>query len=172
METTMNIVLAVLIILTKGEAREDLENVVMEMNERLVLTEEKMMQTEEELLELRTRNIHLEERIEIAENLPFFHGCAAHGDVITARSKIITYTDLIYSSTNIAGGGLDLTTGVFESPRSGSYQATWTLMATNDASDSGVAIYLRKNGDNIDGSYHHSYSSTADGYMQEKGNIF
>ena len=115
MQTTIQILMMVHVMITTGEAKGDLENLVNEMqiemritrtdmhemNERLALTEEKLMKagndyekTQEELLELKTKNIQLEERIKMAEDdqntttlhelerdvsflkdPPFFHAC-------------------------------------------------------------------------------------------------
>ena len=56
----------VLVMMTMGEAKEDLENMVKEMNERFALNEAKLIQNQEdlkkELLELTIKNVQLEER--------------------------------------------------------------------------------------------------------------
>ena len=59
-----------------------------------------------------------------------------------ATSQIISYTKLLYSSTNVDGAGLDISEGVFTSGHPGTYTATWSLSAWNDAGDSRVFIYL------------------------------
>ena len=43
METTIKIFMVVLAMIARGEAKDDLENIVKEMNERLILNEEKLI---------------------------------------------------------------------------------------------------------------------------------
>ena len=67
METAIKMVMVVIIMVTMGEAKDDVENIVKEMRmemhavyERLALTEEKLMKelnkTQGELLELKNEN--------------------------------------------------------------------------------------------------------------------
>jgi septal ring factor EnvC (AmiA/AmiB activator) len=257
MEKTMKRVLVVLIMMNMGEAKDDLENVVMEMkmemNERIALLEEKQMKTQDEyektqeelkktqmelkktqteLHELKTKDIRLEELLRMNEDdlnaskddltaikddlaatkndltatkddltatkddltatkddltatkddltftkedlltkdqelemdmsflkePPFFHACGYQDGASTNRNTI-PYSSLLYSSTNTEGGGLDVSTGIFSSPYPGSWTVTWSLRANDDAGDSHVEIYLRKNAENIDESRHYSWYS-------------
>ena len=71
----MKIVLVVLIMMNVGEAKDDLENIVMELNRRIALMEAKQMKTQEELKKtqpelhaLKNKDIQLEERIRINED--------------------------------------------------------------------------------------------------------
>ena len=79
METIIKIVIMVLSMIIMVEAKEDLENIIqemkMEMNERLALNEEKLMKTQQELMELKTKNIKLEREVSFLKNPPFFHVC-------------------------------------------------------------------------------------------------
>ena len=170
METTIK-----LFIMEKGEAENDLENIVKEMNERLVLNEEKLMKTREELLELKTENVQLKEQIKMTEknltnknqdlkrevsslkNPPFFQACGAYTDYLSITQQTIPYNSLLYSSTNIEGGGLDISSGIFSSPYPGSYTVTWAMMAQHDGGEKQVYIVLRKNGQNIHDSGHYTW---------------
>jgi hypothetical protein len=194
MKTAYKIVLVVLVTITMGEAKEDLENILMEMNERIALNEAKLIKneeeikrtliqnqedlkkTQEELLELTSRNIQLEERLQMAEddltatkNPPFFHACGAHYDSIDNTQSTIAYTSLLYSSTNTEGGDLDTSSGVFTCPQTGSYTITWSLRA-HARNGPSVRIYLRQNGQNIKESYHKSSLDIPDiGYVGDVG---
>ena len=99
---------------------------------------------------------------------PFFHACGYQSST-TITGQTITYTSLLYSSTNTEGGDLDTSTGIFSSPYPGSWTVTWSLYAHDDHGDNGVEIYLRKNGENIDGSYHRSRYLASSGTVGEIG---
>ena len=45
----IKIVMVVLVMMTRGEAKEDLENIVKEMNERLALNEAQLIENQEDL---------------------------------------------------------------------------------------------------------------------------
>ena len=87
----------------------------------------------------------------------------------SSLTGIITYSTLLYSSTNTEGGGLDIASGVFTSSYPGSYTVTWSLYADNDAGEHYVAIYLQHNGQNIDESEHRSYYGGPSGYVRDQG---
>ena len=137
------------------------------VNDRLALTEGKLTKTQGELFELKTENVLLKERIKMTEqelrntkaelqtkaqkldidvsflmDPPFFHACAYQHDT-TSTQQTISYSALLYSSTNIEGGNLDLSTGVFTCPYPGSYMVTWGLRAYDDDGDASVQIFLR-----------------------------
>ena len=83
--------------------------------------------------------------------------------------SIASYTTLLYCSTNVAGGGLDISTGVFTAGHPGSYTATWSLIASDDHGKSAVYIYLRKNGVNMDESRHYSHYGGPTAGVGEQG---
>ena len=83
--------------------------------------------------------------------------------------QTISYSSLLYSSTNTEGGYLDVATGVFSSPYPGSYTVTWSLLAKDGVGESIVEIYLRKNGQKIDETHHWSQYTGSNGHVWEQG---
>merc|ERR1711892_805091 len=158
--------------ITLVEPNDDLENIVKEMNGRMLLLETKNIQLEAELkmtkAELISKDLELERDVSIIRNPPFIHSCA-YQYTTSITSETIPYNRLLYSSTNTEGGGLDIARGVFTSPLAGSYTVTWSLQATDHADDSQVIIYLRQNGQNIDESFHQSYYNGGSGYIHDQG---
>ena len=52
----------------------------------------------------------------------------------------------------------------------GSYKVTWSVLASDDAGNNEVLIYLKKNGEIIDESWHRSYfSGTSGSYVGDQG---
>ena len=143
----------------------------MEMNERLALNEEKLMKTQQELMELKTKNIELEREVSFLKNPPFFHVCGSQGS-LNISSQTITYSRLLYTSSNIEGAGLDISTGVLTGPYPGSYTATWSLHETNNAGEHAVSIYLRINGQNIQQSWHYSEYTGSSGRVDDQGRYY
>merc|ERR1711892_429559 len=170
----------------------------MEMNAMIGIianTQEELKMTQTEVLELKTKIIKLEKHLKNAEDdlavaindqtvknqelerdvtilkePPFIHACGStYLDNIHVVSQTIPYSTLLYSSTNTEGGGLDMTTGIFSCPHPGSYTVTWSLSAGNDAGDRWVEIFLRKNGQNINESYHRSRYTGPSGAVYEQG---
>ena len=84
-------------------------------------------------------------------------------------SGTISYTSLLYSSTNQEDGGLDITTGVFTAPWGGSYTVSWDTSAELEHGEL-VDIYLNKNGNNIEESRHSSYYGGND-YVSDQGKL-
>ena len=98
---------------------------------------------------------------------PFFHVCG-----FVQSTHIIGQTipfSPYYSSTNTEGGDLDVDTGILTSPHSGSYTVTWSLHSINDPEDSAVWIILRKNGEEVGGSWHYSKYSGSTGHVYGMG---
>merc|ERR1712236_138764 len=71
------------------------------------------------------------------------------------NSQTITYSSLFYSSTNVNGADLDVSTGLFTAGWAGTYTVTWSGSATVDGHD--LYIFLQKNGEDIEDSRTHSY---------------
>jgi septal ring factor EnvC (AmiA/AmiB activator) len=112
MEKTMKIVLVVVVIMTMGETKDDMESIVIEMHERLALMEVKLMKNQDEyednreeqkkiqielektqlqLVNLKTKNIKLQERMMMAED----DHSAVKGDLIATKEELtITKDDL------------------------------------------------------------------------------
>ena len=111
---------------------------------------------------------NLEKDVYHLKNPPFFHACGfKHYASIT--SKIIDYNNIFYNSTNTEGGGLDMSTGIFTCPYPGSYTVTWSLLAQDNAGDKWVWIFLPKNGQNIDESFHRSDYTGSSGWVDNMG---
>merc|ERR1719489_99026 len=134
------ILIMVLITLTMGQAKEDLDimkemmaEMKMEMNERLSLSEGKLAKVESELSitneALMSRTDELEREVAILRALPFLHVCGTNGAYLYGNSGTVQYSSLLYSSTNTEGGGLDIITGVFTAPTGGSYTVSWDTQA-------------------------------------------
>ena len=163
MEITLKKVIVVFLLMTMVEAEDndDLENYVMNMNERLVLNEQMLMEAKEEFKnELETtctKLDELEKEVSYLKNVPFYHLCGAHFDSILIAAQTITYTSLLYSSTNTVSGGLDIATGKLSCPHPGTYSVAWSLQAANSPDTPSVEIYLRRNGVLIAESHHVSY---------------
>merc|ERR1719513_227702 len=137
------IVIMVLITLTMGQAKDDLEimkemmaEMKMEMNDRLSLAEGKLAKTEDELAitkdELaitKARTDELEREVAILRAPPYIHSCGSYYYELSGHYMTIPYTSLLYSSSNTEGGGLDISTGIFTAPHGGSYTVYWDTSA-------------------------------------------
>merc|ERR1719153_1012388 len=90
----------------------------------------------------------------------YINTCAVQ-DWTTIKSQTITYDSLYLSSSNLGqlGEALNTRTGLFTAPVTGDYLVTYGLWAANDAGDSGVNIYIRKESVKIGESKHYSGSS-------------
>merc|ERR1719309_26563 len=144
----MDILIMVLITLTMGQAKEDMDimkemmaamnmEMMAEMNRRLSLAEGKLAKTEAELGAtknelvvtkddlaitkdaLMSKTDELEREVAILRVPPYIHACGSHSDYLSSSSVTIPYTSLLYSSTNQEDGGLDITKGVFTAPWGG-----------------------------------------------------
>ena len=173
MENIVKIVMAVLIMMTMVEAEEDLEVLVREMAKEMNMMKEELQSTKEELLsqiDAKVDSIYeLERGMFSLKNSPKTFACAGHYSVLSTTLQAISYSNLLYSSSNVAGAGLNITSGQFISGVAGSYTVTWSLRAINDAGDHSVHINLRKNGQNIDESLHYSRYTGPSGYAYDQG---
>jgi len=187
------IVIMVLITLTMGQAKEDLDTMkemmaemkmemMAEMNERLSLAEGKLAKTEDELAitkdELaitkddhaitKARTDELEREVAILRAPPYIHSCGSNSGLVSGSSGTIPYTSLLYSSTNTEGGGLDISAGVFTAPHGGSYTVYWDISASLNSGNF-VVIYLQKNGESIEESRHYSQYNGPSGNVYDQG---
>jgi len=167
-------------LITMGEAKDDLEQMVKEMRMEMKKTQTENKKAQENLKakifqmektqedttkkqeELKTKIVKLdiksndmESEISILREPPFMHTCG-HKQVTAITSQTISYDSLFYSSTNTEGGGLDRSTGEFTCPYPGSYTISWSLVASDHAGDHDIQIYLRKNSQTIGESAKHS----------------
>ena len=117
--------------------------------------------------------MELELEVTRVKEPPFIHACGSHNTSgLSIQSGTIPYSRLLYSSTNQETGGLDTETGVFTAPHPGSYTATWSTYASDNAGDYYVLIYLYKNGQMIYESEHVSYYSGPSGLVDDQGKYY
>ena len=173
MENIVKIVMAALIMMTIVEAEEELEVVVKEMMMEMKMMKWDLRSTKEELLiqiDAKDNSIYeLERGLSSLKNPSQTFACAGHYSVLSTTRQAISYSNLLYFSSNVAGAGLNITSGQFISGVAGSYTVTWSLRAINDAGDHSVHINLRKNGQNIDESLHYSRYTGPSGYAYDQG---
>merc|ERR1719317_1718911 len=165
METHGMLFLTIFISLTMGQTKEDfqiMKEMMVDMNGRLSVSEEKLAKTEAELaatknylsealamtkLDLVSEADELKREVAILKAPPFLHICG-YNEILSISNQTITYGFLVYSSMNTEGGGLDITTGVFTAPLGGSYTVYWNLVAQVH-SETYSEIFLQKNYENI-----------------------
>ena len=155
----------VLIIITMGQAKEDLDI----MKEMMV---EMKMEMEERLSVAEGKVAELESEVAVLRDPPFLHACGANDDVLNLPAdKIITYNTLLYSATNTEGGGLDISTGVFTAPHGGSYTVYWDTSAwmNDDHTVNVIEIILQKNEEAILETAHYS-SNGGNDRVSDQGN--
>merc|ERR1719369_456908 len=134
--------------------------------DEIAITKDDLAITKEALM---YKTDDLEREVAILKAPPYIHACGSHYDVISASSGTISYTSLLYSSTNQEGGGLDISSGVFTAPHGGSYTVSWDAQARLNRWE-GVYIYLQINGVTMEESLHNSYyGDNIDDHMNEHG---
>ena len=109
----------------------------------------------------------LEREVSFLKDPPWTFACGFVFSLTTTH-KAISYDTLLYSSTNVAGAGLDISTGGFTAGHPGSYTATWSLGA-GMIHGHRVYIYLRKNGKNIAESLHYSFFNDDSAEVRDQG---
>merc|ERR1719422_1165179 len=165
MESQGKIVIMVLITITMGQAKEDLDI----MKEMMVEMKKEM---EERLSVAEGKVAELESEVAILRDTPFLHACGANDDVLNLPvDKIITYNTLLYSATNTEGGGLDISTGVFTAPHGGSYTVYWDTSAwlNDDHTVNVIEIILQKNEEAIMETAHHCSNGGNDRVSDQGG---
>jgi hypothetical protein len=136
----------------------------------LATIKDDLASTKDDLATTKTALVELE--LEVREP-PFIHACGSHYYPLYIVSGTISYSSLLYSSTNRPGvGGLDTETGVFTAPHPGSYTVTWSTVADGDTGESRVYIYLHKNGQRIEDSKHVSYYTGPSGKVADQGEYY
>ena len=125
MENIVKIVMAVLIMMTMVEAEKDLEVMVRMMVKEMNMMKSDLQSTKEELLsqiDAKDDSINeLERELSSLKNSPKTYACAGHYSVLSTTRQAISYSNLLYSSSNVAGAGLNITSGQFISGVAGSY---------------------------------------------------
>ena len=108
----------------------------------------------------------------IIRDPPYLHMCGSHYETLQDYNfKTINYTNLLYSSTNTEGGGLDITSGFFTAPLGGSYTVTWST-STETSSGEYNNIYLYKNSNKVEESRHYSRNGDPSHSVYEQGNNY
>ena len=110
MTNTMKIVILVLMMVNLSKTMDDL---MKEMNERLAMTEAQLDMTKDDLKAYKEMTHDLQKQVLILRNPPWTFACGSHYDGIMATSMAISYSKLLYSSSNVEGAGLDISSGVF-----------------------------------------------------------
>ena len=118
--------------------------------------------------DLEAKEEEWKKEITVLRNPPFIH-CCGYQRSTSITVQTITYSTLLYSSTNTEGGGLDIETGIFTSPHPGSYTVTWALFSNSGHGDHDMYVYLYKNGKWIQESQHRSYYTGQSGYVDDQG---
>ena len=159
--------------MTIVEAEEELEVVVKEMMMEMKMMKWDLRSTKEELLiqiDAKDNSIYeLERGLSSLKNPSQTFACAGHYSVLSTTRQAISYSNLLYYSSNVASAGLNITSGQFISGVAGSYTVTWGLRAYDDAGDISVQIFLRKKGQKIEESKHLSAYTGSSGYVVDQG---
>ena len=116
-----------------------------------------------------TKEQDLENELSVLKEPPFAHFCGSYNGGLSITTNIVSYSNLLYSSTNVAGTDLDISTGIFTSGWPGSYTVSWNLGVDASSGDNAVWIYLRINGNQIADSMHQSYYNGISGYVYDQG---
>ena len=141
-----------------------MQNTIKTTETELQETKDQLSKVEERLLkslELHQSNVdtieYLEREVSILRDPPYSFACGSHVERNQFISETITFTKLLYSSTNVEGAVLDISTGLFNAGHPGTYSASWALTASDDEGDHYVQLYLRKNKNIIPETFHDSY---------------
>ena len=78
------------------------------MNERLAMTEAQLDMTKDDLKVYKEMTHDLQKQVLILRNPPWTFACGSHYAGIMATSMAISYSKLLYSSSNVEGAGLDI----------------------------------------------------------------
>jgi len=162
------------LLMTKDELQELKKRMKMAEDDQKV-TKEDLITTKEDLLatmeHLKAKDVltqNLEREVSFLREPLWTFTC---GEIfsVNVTSKTISYDTLFYSSSNVPGAGLDISTGVFTSGHPGSYTVSWSLKALNDAGNDAVDIFLRKNGGNIAASQQATVYTGPSGHARDQG---
>merc|ERR1711942_267297 len=152
------------------DIRQEIVDLYTKFQEKLLVLETELLKTQEDLSrtkeELRAKDAQLE--LKMKEESPWTAACG-FSDGTMAVSETVPYNSLFFSSSNVAGAGLDISTGMFTSGHSGTYTATWSLMASDGSQEPEVVLYLRRNSENIPESAHYSRYAGSGGLVYDQG---
>merc|ERR1711970_1136144 len=124
------------------------------------------------LKELKTKDDSIKKlmnEMSLLKDSPYTFFCA-YRDGTDITTAAITYSKLLYSSTNIPDDAtMDIETGMFTSGWGGTYTVTWSLFAEDGQGDQRVNIFLRQNGEIINESRHASHYFGPSGFITDQG---
>ena len=112
----------------------------------------------------------LEHEISILRDPPFSYFCG-YQETTNVVAGYVPYSSLFYSSTNIEGANLDISTGIFTSGHPGTYTVTWSLHNQNGHTEQQVVLYLFKNDNRIIESQYYSKQIEASAVDQGAVNL-
>merc|ERR1719369_364217 len=178
-----------LLVATATFGKEDLDYIVKEMRDlKECLTKEqlrtrnledsiqkleKKMKAKDDLLEkhMNAKTDQLEKEVLFLKDQPYTFICASTYETLFFSSGIFSYSKLLYSSTNVDGADMNLSTGVFTAGWGGSYTVTYSLLAYDYANkyNTYFTAYLRKNGEKIEETRHVSrYVDSGSGHTLDQ----
>ena len=120
--------------------KEELKKRIQIAEEDQKITMEGLHSIKEDLKDKEFLTQELGRDVAFLKDTPWTLACGASGRR-NLTNETLSYDNLLYSSTNVAGAGLDISTGVFTAEHSGSYTATWSLVATDDAGDHQITMW-------------------------------
>ena len=138
--------------------------------------EEEMKSLTGRITETEETDVLLRGMVDQVRNPPFAFQCAWQGGPWGAANSVITYDHLTYdeisggSIYNVTGG-LDINTGVFTVGHgfSGVWTVSYSIRSRQYSGDYYNQAWLYVNGERIEESYHGTYYSGSEGYVQELG---
>ena len=119
-------------------------------------------------LEDRLEKVEKQGRAEDPRDNPYCYECG-YQSAWDVEDSVMTYTRLLYSSSNVSGG-LDISTGLFTAGHSGTWAISSSIMSTQYSGDVNQ-VWIFKNQQKIGESEHYSYyvNSGQLGYVKSMG---
>merc|ERR1719167_232508 len=100
---------------------------------------------------------------------PVYHICV-YSSGTSATSSNVDFEKTLYSQcNNCQNTNFDLASGVYTNGWPGTYTVTWDLYANDDAGEQLADIYLKKNGEIIEESWHASWYTGSSGKVIDQG---
>merc|ERR1712129_604251 len=111
---------------------------ILSIKNALNITQGKLVKAQQELRARGSIIDEIEKDVSFLKEPPWTFFCAGDASYQGIVGAILTYPTLLYSSTNVDGADLDITTGVFISGFPGSYTVTWSMWADDSPGDPGL----------------------------------
>ena len=121
--------------------------------------------------ELECQTTELVREVSFLKNPPSYHICVFKGTTDVISSNIAFEKELYFSCNSCENATFDLESGVYTNGWPGTYTVTWDLIAADDARDPYVAIYMKKNGQEILETEHGSKYTGSSGYVFDQGKL-